>query len=192
MNNYASRITHLKGNPREIGFAAGRMRAAALAQAISYYIAARENSKDMEKLHTGALPWLRRLPKRFQDEFEGMAEGADIPLQRLTEFAYIEECDAKQCSGAIYLHENQAWVARNNDFYVPELWGYATIREVDGRIPTINFNMEGAVFTPTGVNKEKLWSHYNFLPVWDEPAMIRMLFLDHGYINYSQLKSLSK
>jgi hypothetical protein len=30
--------------------------------------------------------------------------------------------------------------------------------------------MEGAVFTPTGVNKEKLWLHYNFLPVWDEPS----------------------
>jgi hypothetical protein len=42
-----------------------------------------EESKDLEKLHAGALPWLRTLPKRFQDEFEGMAEGADIPLQRL-------------------------------------------------------------------------------------------------------------
>lgn len=62
-------------------------------------------------------------------------------------------------------------MARNNDFYVPELWGYATIREVDGRIPTINFDMEGGVFTPTGINKEKLSLHYNFLPVWDEPAL---------------------
>ena len=30
--------------------------------------------------------------------------------------------------------------------------------------------MEGDVFAPTGVNKEKLWLHYNFLPVWDQPA----------------------
>jgi hypothetical protein len=177
MNNYASRISHFKGNPREIGFAAGRMRAAALAQAISHYIASLENSKDVEKLHTGALPWLRSLPKRFQDEFEGMAEGAGIPLQRLAEWAYIEECDPKQCSGAICLHENQAWVARNNDFYVPELWGDVTIREVDGRIPSINFNMKGCVFTPTGVNKDKLWLHYNFLPVWDEPAQINRMSL---------------
>jgi len=61
-------------------------------------------------------------------------------------------------------------VARNNDLYVPELWGFVTIREVDGRIPTINFVMEGDIFTPTGINKEKLWLHYNFLPVWDEPS----------------------
>jgi len=170
MNSYLNRISHFKGNPREIGFTAGRMFANKLEQTISHYIANVEDSKDLEKLHAGALPWLRTLPKRFQDEFEGMAEGAGISLQCLAEWAYIEECDAKQCSGAIYLSENQAWVARNNDFYVPELWGYVTIREVDGRIPTINFSMEGDVFSPTGINKEKLWLHYNFLPVWDKPA----------------------
>ena len=170
MNNHLERIHQYKGSPREIGFAVGRELGAKLEQAINHYIASQQDSKDIEKLSAGALPWLHSLPKRFQDEFEGMAEGAGIPLQRVAEFAYVEECDAKQCSGAVYLHEHQAWVARNNDFIVPELWGYVTIREVDGRIPTINFDMEGGVFTPTGINKEKLWLHYNFLPVWDQPA----------------------
>jgi hypothetical protein len=110
------------------------------------------------------------LPQRFQHEFQGMAEGANIPLQSLAEWAYIEECDAKQCSGAICQFEDQVWVARNNDFYMPELWGYTTIREIDGRIPTINFCMEGEIFAPTGINSEKLWLHYNFLPVWDRPT----------------------
>ena len=170
MNNYLNRIYHFKGSPREIGFTAGRMLGSRLEQVFSLYIASQEDSKDMEKLHSGALPWLRSLPKRFQDEYEGMAEGADIPLQRLAELAYIEECDTQQCSGAIYLSGEQVWVARNNDFYMPELWGYATIREVDGRIPTVNFARDGDIFTPTGINKDKLWLHYNFLPVWDEPA----------------------
>ena len=170
MNSYLNRIVHFKGNPREIGFTAGRALGDKLEQTISHYIASLEDSTDMEKLHTGALPWLRSLPKRFQDEFEGLAEGANIPLQRLAEWEYIEECETKQCSGAVYLFEDHAWVARNNDTYVPELWGYATIREVDGRIPTINFSMEGDVFTPTGINKEKLWLHYNFLSVWDKPS----------------------
>jgi len=170
MNNHLDRIHHYKGNPYEIGFAAGCMLGGKLEQRISHYLASQQNSKNMEKLHTGALPWLQNLPKRFQEEFEGMAEGANIPLQRIAEFAYIEECDAKQCSGAVFRHENRAWVARNNDFFVPELWGYVTIREVDGRIPTISFDMEGGVFAPTGINKEKLWLHYNFLPVWDQPA----------------------
>jgi hypothetical protein len=170
MNSHLDRIHHFKGNPREIGFAAGQMFSGTLEQTISRYIANVESSKDLKQLHAGALPWLRTLPKRFQDEFEGMAEGAGIPLQRLAEWAYIEECDAKQCSGAVCLFENQAWVARNNDFYAPELWGYVTIREVEGRIPTVNFPMEGGIFTPTGINQEKLWLHYNFLPVWDTPA----------------------
>jgi hypothetical protein len=30
--------------------------------------------------------------------------------------------------------------------------------------------MQGDIFAPTGVNKERLWLHYNFLPVWDHPA----------------------
>jgi hypothetical protein len=170
MNDHLNRISHFKGNPHEIGFTAGRMLGTRLEQALSLYISSQADSKDLKKLHAGALSWLRSLPKRFQDEFEGMAEGANIPLRRLAEWEYIEECDLKQCSGAIYLSKNQAWVARNNDSFVPELWGYATIREVDGRIPTINFSMEGDVFTPTGINKEKLWLHYNFLPVWDEPS----------------------
>jgi hypothetical protein len=171
MNNFHDRILRFKGTPHEIGFAAGRALGVKLEQTLSHYIASQENSTDTEKLHAGALPWLRRLPQRFQEEYEGMAEGANLSLQRLVEWAYIEECETKQCSGAVYMSETHAWVARNNDTYVPELWGYATIRAVDGRIPTIGFTMEGDVFTPTGINQEKLWLHYNFLPVWDRPTL---------------------
>jgi hypothetical protein len=65
--------------------------------------------------------------------------------------------------------DDRAWVARNNDFLVPDLWGYVTIKEVVGRIPAISFGMEGDVFTPTGINRELLWLHYNWLPAWDAP-----------------------
>ena len=169
-NSYFDRISHFKGTPREIGFAAGQTLNGKLEQTINHYLANMKDYTDQEKLHAGALPWLKTLPKRFQDEIEGMAEGADIPLQRLAEWTFIEECELRQCSGAILLSNNQAWVARNTDTYVPELWGYATIREINGRIPTITFSMEGDIFAPTGINKEKLWLHYNFLSVWDKPA----------------------
>jgi hypothetical protein len=170
MNNHLDRVSHFRGSPYNVGFAAGQKLGHKLEQVIDSYISGVAESKDLQKLRNGALSWLSGLPQRFQDEFQGMTDGAQIPLQRLAEWAYVEECDAKQCSGAIYLCEDQAWVARNNDFYMPELWGYAIIREIDGRIPTINFSMEGEIFTPTGINKEKLWLHYNFLPVWDRPA----------------------
>jgi hypothetical protein len=170
MDNYHNRIYRFKGTPREIGFAAGRALGVRLEQTLNHYIASLEDSTDMGKLHTGALPWLRSLPQRFQEEYDGMAEGANIPLHHLAEWTYIEECAKEQCSGAVCSLENHAWVARNNDTYVPELWGYAMIREVDGRIPTITFSMEGDVFAPTGINQERLWLHYNFLPVWDNPS----------------------
>ena len=170
MNNIHDRILRFTGTPYEIGFAAGRALGVKIEETINHYIAGMENSSDLKKLHTGALPWLRSLPQRFQEEYEGIAEGANLALQRLAEWSYIEECETKQCSGAVYISENRAWVARNNDTYVPELWGYATIRAVNGLIPTIGFSMQGDVFAPTGINQERLWLHYNFLPVRDNPA----------------------
>jgi hypothetical protein len=119
----------------------------------------------------GALSWLRTLPRRFLDEFEGLAQGAGLPLQRLAEWAYLEVMLAAGCTAAVIRLGDRAWVARNNDFYVPDLWGYATIKEVTGRIPAISFGMEGDIFTPTGINRELLWLHYNWLPVWDAPTV---------------------
>jgi hypothetical protein len=170
MQDDLQRVFRFKGSPREIGFAAGQTFAGGLERTISQYIASVQDLKDMDKLHPGALPWLRTLPKRFQDEFEGMAAGSGIPLQRLAEWFYIEELDLKGCSAAVYLFDDRAWVARNNDCYAPELWGCVIIREVDGRIPTMIFGCEGDIFSGTGVNKERLWLHYNFLVPWDEPA----------------------
>jgi hypothetical protein len=73
-NNYLNRIYHFKGNPREIGIATGRMLGNRLEQTINHYIANQPIPKDMEKLHAGALAWLRSLPDRFQEEFEGRME----------------------------------------------------------------------------------------------------------------------
>ena len=73
INDHLNRICHFKGNPREIGFAIGRMLGNRLEQSLKHYIANQPVPKDMEKLHAGALPWLRSLPLRFQEEFEGMA-----------------------------------------------------------------------------------------------------------------------
>lgn len=170
MKAHFDRIHHFKGNPYEIGLAAGRALGPRLEQTIDHYLAERQGASDMSRLHQGVLPWLRRLPQRFQDELEGMAAGANLPVQKLAEWSYIEECEAQGCSALLGLFGQRAWVARNNDSYVPELWGYVSIREVEGRIPTICFSMEGDVFAPTGINKDRLWLHYNYLSAWDEPG----------------------
>lgn len=170
MNSHLHRIQHFKGSAHEIGLTAGRIIGERLEHNICRYISFLGNSIDMERLRAGATPWLRRLPQRFQEELEGLAAGAGIPLQRVAEWTYADECAARQCSGVICRTENRVWVARNNDLYLPELWGYAAVKEIEGRIPTIYFSMEGDVFTPTGINKDRLWLHYNYLPKLDKPT----------------------
>jgi hypothetical protein len=163
---------HFTVTAKEIGFSIGHAMGSRLAQNINLYIhklPSNPNALDLDKLRSGAIPWMRCLPVRFQDELEGMAQGANIPLQRVAEWAYVDQCVQDGCSGFICSLNGHTWVGRNNDMYVPELWGYMTIREIDNRIPTISFGMQGDVFTPTGINHKKLWLHYNYLPVWDSP-----------------------
>ena len=166
------RIYHLKGNPYEIGFAMGQALGPRLGDNITRYIHQRIPAGydfKVQAWRRGALPWLRELPERYLDEFTGLAAGSGLPLQRIAEWAYLEVLLNNACSGAIVTVGGHAWVARNNDIFAPDMWGYVTIREVTGRIPTICFTLEGDVYTPTGINQEKLWLHYNWLPAWDLP-----------------------
>ena len=168
------RIYHLKGNPFEVGYAMGRRLGPRLAYNIERYVRARILSDvpvDENRWRSGALPWLRSLPARFQEEFEGLAQGAELPLQRIAEWVYLEVLLSDGCSATIVTLDGRAWVARNNDMFVPEMWGYVTIREVTGRIPTISFGLEGDVFTSTGINRERLWLHTHYAPAWDAPVL---------------------
>jgi hypothetical protein len=173
VDSAAERIYHVKGSPKEIGFALGRALGDKLAQNIDRYIQTgptRHGTVDAEKLESGALSWLRSLPQRYQDEFAGMAEGSGVPLQRLAEWCFVEECVQTGCSGLVCFIDGHAWVARNNDLWAPDMWGYVTVRQVEGRLPTAIFGLEGEVFAGTGVNGERLWLHYNWLPVQDAPS----------------------
>jgi len=172
MGEIKTRICHLKGNPREIGIVRGRLLGESLEENISHYIEGRpqhQEDLDQVQLQSEALPFLHRLPLRFQEELEGLAEGAGVPLQRIAEWIAVEQCIHDSCSGFISVIGGHAWVGRNNDFRVPDAWGYVTIREVDNRIPTLSFGMEGDVFTGTGINQEHLWIHSQFLPAYDSP-----------------------
>ncbi len=170
MHEHLTRVYQASGEPYAIGLTIGQRLGPKLEHNIQHYLAHYPDALDVDKLRSGALPWLRRLPSRFQAEYAGLAAGAQLPLQRLAEWAYVEECATPYCSGAICMMGDEVWVARNNDLFVPELWGYVTIRAVTGHIPTISFCMEGDVFTPTGINQERLWLHYNYLPVSDAPT----------------------
>jgi hypothetical protein len=155
-----------------VGRAVGRALGPRLEANIDRYIAERPRSAgalDRGELRRGALPWLRALPDRFREELEGLAEGASVPLQRVAEWNYVEYCVDDGCSGLLALIGGHAWIARNNDMFVPGIWGHALVREIEGRIPTLCFGQEGDVFTATGVNRERLWLHHQALTASDSP-----------------------
>lgn len=173
MEDHSRNVLRFKGNPREIGLSLGRALRGKLAINIDKYIRqgpSRAGKVDQEQLKQGALPWLRSLPQRYQDEFEGLALGANVPLQRVAEWGFVEECTTFGCSSAIYRLDGHLWVLRNNDLWAPGMWGFMIIREVTDRIPTISFGLEGEMFVATGVNAKQLWLHYNALPVVDSPS----------------------
>jgi hypothetical protein len=166
------RIAQASGSPYAVGFSLGQQIGMQLGENIAHYLQqgpVGQRGISLPQLREGALAWMRSLPVRFQQEMEGLAAGAGIPLQRVAEWCYAEECPPG-CSAFMIELNGQVWVGRNNDLWAPHMWGYATIRAVDGLIPTINLGMQAEPFTSTGMNQERVWLHYNYLPVDDRPS----------------------
>ncbi|MGH2748423.1 MAG: C45 family autoproteolytic acyltransferase/hydrolase [Actinomycetota bacterium] len=154
-----------RGTYREIGAAHGRALGPELRATIDAYLGglASRGVLDVERLHAGALGWLETLPDFYREEMEGMAEGSGVPLEDITRFNYAELC-LNGCSGAVCMVDGKAWVARNNDADPFEgLWGDVVIRDVVDRIPTLAIGLKGDVFIATGINRERLWIHHNYL-----------------------------
>jgi hypothetical protein len=170
VNTHQGRLIRLSGTPYEIGCAMGQHMGVRLEANIARYV--RERAPDLSgesDWRQNALPWLRTLPQRYQDEFAGLADGSGLPLQRVAEWPFAEVRASGGCTSALVTLQGHVWVARNNDYAVPDLWGYAFIKAVAGRIPTLTFGMEGDVFAGTGVNRERLWLHYHYLPASEPP-----------------------
>ncbi len=176
MSNEEAKTLRLQGNARQVGFQLGKAMDTRLECNIQRYIEqglVRLSLIDLEKVRHGAMSWLRRLPNHFQEELEGISKGAGIALSRLAEWGFVENCCKCACSGLATIINGNVWIARNNDWCLPDLWGYKVIRNVSGRIPTMTFGMEGDVFTATGFNADQLWLHYHSLNVQDNPAAAR-------------------
>ncbi|MHB0878992.1 MAG: C45 family peptidase, partial [Anaerolineae bacterium] len=169
----SARVHSVAGSPYAVGLALGRAVGARLGSNIDTYIErgpGRGGRLDRDALREGAMPWFERLPERFREEIEGLAEGAGLPLLRLAEWCYVEEHLAGRCTSVVGRVDGRVWLGRNNDYLAVGLWGYATVRAVDGLIPTLSFGMEAEPFTVTGVNAERLWLHHHYLPARDEAA----------------------
>jgi len=160
------RIFRVEGTPYAIGHALGRRIGPRLERIITAYIEQGPSAYggvDADRLARETASWFDGLPDRYRQEMSGLADGAGIPVRRVAEWTYVEACTAPGCSSVLLTVTGHTWVARNNDIWAPDLWGYVTIREPADRIPTLSIGMPGETFTATGVNREKLWLHYHYL-----------------------------
>lgn len=172
--NENERYQVVRGTPFEVGYQMGQAVGGAYAEAINDYLRQgpmRYMKVTQEHLAGGAVKWVEHLPQRYQDELLGFAHGAGISFHRVAEWAFADDCGGiDACSSLIVRFADQFWVGRNNDLWVPSVWGFATHKEVAGKIPYLDIGMRASLFSATGMNAERLWMHYHFLPVVDVPG----------------------
>lgn len=165
-------INKFKGKSKDIGISIGKSIGGKRFQKnINKMIKTVHNSYgiDFEKLEKESMLWLESIPSDYQEELEGVSLGSGCSIEKIAQWYYSSMCIDGGCTSFITKIDNLWWVGRNNDYLLPKLWGHVNIIEVDGKIPVMLFGLEGDIFSGTGFNKEKLWIHYNWLPVWDIP-----------------------
>jgi len=168
-----SRYLQFAGPVYQVGYALGSILRQTLASEIEHYLKngpLKFGDLSLTAIEAGAMSWFESLPERFQQEMQGMADGSGVPLERISAWGYADAGGRKACSGFLLKAGGNLWVGRNNDLWVPDLWGYVIERHIEGRLSTLSFGMRGEIFAATGLNEVGLWLHYNWLPAFDRPA----------------------
>ncbi|SIR17794.1 C45 family autoproteolytic acyltransferase/hydolase [Halanaerobium kushneri] len=169
-------INRFSGTAEEIGILIGKsIGGKKFLNNISKMIEAVNNSYGInyKKLKNESMFWFENLPEDYQKELEGISRGANFPIEKIAQWYFSSMCTDNGCTSFITKTKDSCWIGRNNDYLLPESWGHINIIEVDNKIPVMLFGLEGDIFSGTGFNKEKLWIHYNHLPVWDIPLEYR-------------------
>ena len=170
---HQNRYTSLHGTPFEVGLALGTALRDTLSADIEHYLEEgplKLGDLTRAALDSGAMGWFDSLPERFQQEMQGMADGSCVPIQHIAAWGYADAGGRPACSGFLLQTGENLWVGRNNDLWVPDLWGYAIERHIPGRLATLAFGMRGEIFAATGLNEAGLWLHYNWLPAYSRPS----------------------
>jgi hypothetical protein len=164
------RYLRVSGTPYQVGLLMGEALQAQLTKDIDHYLSdgpLKFGEIDSKSLTEGAMAWFESLPQRFRKELEGLADGSGVPIRRIAEWNFADAGSSTGCSGFLLRRDGAIWLGRNNDLWVPDLWGYAIRRHITGRLGTINFGMRGELFAATGLNQAGLWLHYNWLPSFE-------------------------
>jgi len=163
------KIRKFSGSGREIGLSIGKVLKNNLEILIDRFIDITNKAYglDFSNLGEESLFWLNKIPLVYLEELEGLAEGSGCSLTKIAQWIYCDRSIGTGCTSFIYNFNGLTWVGRNNDYIGPKMWDCAYIISKTGFIPVMLFGPERSTFSGTGYNAEKLWLHYNWLPVWD-------------------------
>ena len=165
------KVQNFKGNSYQIGYSIGCAIKDSFQANLSKIISIAEKvyAIDLSKVKSGASSWLEKLPEQYQIEASGLSEGSGYSLDLIAQWMFVDKFLTGGCTSFIIMNNGSAWVGRNNDYIAPKMWSHVNIISKNDVIPILLFGMEGDLFSGTGYNKEKIWLHYNWLPVWDTP-----------------------
>ena len=164
-------ITYFKGTREEVGFQIGQSMGDRLEKIINNMVESMDNRFGINraKLQKEAMTWFYSIPEDYQKELQGMSKGSGVDLKKIADWYYSDKCIKNGCTSFFIKVNNNYWAGRNNDYILPKFWDHINIIKVEDKIPVMLFGLKGDIFTGTGYNKEKLWIHYNWLPIWDKP-----------------------
>ena len=163
-----------------LGESLGRSFDAYLEDYIAARILAAKNCAKPSETH--AVAWTSSLPHHICDRFRGLSEGSGVPFERISYWGYLEMALSQGCSSIICRSKGKVWIGHNNDTFVPKLWGYITVLEIKGRIPTMYFGLAGDIWATSGINKAKLWLHVDYLQATDKPDSRKAILPTYGFI----------
>lgn len=167
----------LSGTHHEMGINYGRQLTTQLHEVLAilkdFYI--NERRITLEELNTQADLFYQRYPHTYQLFLEGVAKGADLPLEDVKILNAMETLSEAQnvtdahCS-FIYLPPNKTTagaglIGRNYDYSQPfdQLANYLTVTVLleDNAVPTAFISMAGQVYCPTCINANGLFLELN-------------------------------
>jgi len=123
---------------------------------------------DLVDLELDAEQWLPILPERYQPEARGLADGSGCSLESVLRWIFLDAFIG--CTSFVVMRDGVPWVGRNNDYIGACMWDHVSVIAKEGVQPVMLFGLGADLFSGTGYNQQKLWLHYNWLPIWEAPA----------------------
>lgn len=163
------RVLHLKGSPYQMGYQHGALLKDHIQANVEYLFNVKAKEKPLELLGVQLDPkqlismivgiQRRYVPRRFLEELQGLADGAECPLEDMLVANFIPELF--HCSGFAVMNG----ATQDGTLYHGRVLDYSTdwqlqehavllVAEPEGRVPFVNVTYSGFIGSVTGMNSE--------------------------------------